>query len=421
MKARHRPAGDGDEQEGKEAAGEHRPRAVDEPADRRHFQIGPDDENADRQRGDRADLEEGRQIVARRQQQPHRQHRGDEAIGDQHEGQRLALEGEQRRQSLALRDIAPQREAGDQQHEADQRHLEDAAGAQIAAVDAHQYRDRQGREDGEGAPWAVGQRLDDNEAEHREQNDHDRENAEHSDEPGGFAHFGFDQIAERAAVAAGRDEQDQHVLHRAGEDDADHQPQRAGQIPHLRGENRADQRAGAGDGREMMTEQHIFVCRHIVEPVVAAMRRRRAIGVEPQQLARDKQSIKAIADQIDANRGGDQPQRVDAFPARDREREQREHRGGADGGPQQDGQNRAGGGERSGRHACAILMAVCSLAPAERLTGLWAGIEPRREKTQSPKRYSHARIASTRNRAGARRAGPSDDLSSPRRTKDATM
>ncbi len=293
VKARHRAAGDGDEQEGKQTAGEHRPRAVDEAADRRHFQIRPDDENADGQRGDRADLEEGREIVARRQQQPHRQHRGDEAIGDQHEGQRLALEGEQRRQSLALRDIAPQREAGDQQHEADQRHLEDTAGAQIAPIDTHENRDRQCRENGEGAPGTVGQRLDDDEAEHGEQNDHDRENAEHRDEPRDFAHLGFDEIAERAAVAARRNEQDEHVLHRAGEDDADHQPQRAGEITHLRGEHGSDQRAGAGDGREMMAEQHVFVGRHVIEPVVAAMRRRRAIGVEPQQLSRDEQTHKS--------------------------------------------------------------------------------------------------------------------------------
>ena len=40
-------------------------------------------DDADREQHDRADLHERRQVVARRQQHPHRQHRGDEAVADQ--------------------------------------------------------------------------------------------------------------------------------------------------------------------------------------------------------------------------------------------------------------------------------------------------------------------------------------------------
>ena len=43
---------------------------------------------------DRADLHEGRQVVARGQQHPHRQDGGDEAVGDQAEDERLGLERE---------------------------------------------------------------------------------------------------------------------------------------------------------------------------------------------------------------------------------------------------------------------------------------------------------------------------------------
>ena len=89
-------------------------------------------------------------------------------------------------------------------------------------------------------------------------------------EPGTGAELHLDHVAERPAVAAHRDEQDDEVLHRAGEHDAGEDPQRAGQVAHLRGEHGPDQRAGAGDGREVVAEQHVFVGRHVVQAVVVA-------------------------------------------------------------------------------------------------------------------------------------------------------
>ena len=50
-------------------------------------------------------------------------------------------------------------------------------------------------------------------------------------------------LAERLAVAPHRGEQDDEVLHRAAEHDADDDPDRAGQVAELRREHRADQRA----------------------------------------------------------------------------------------------------------------------------------------------------------------------------------
>ena len=89
-------------------------------------------------------------------------------------------------------------------------------------------------------------------------------------------HLGAHHVAERLAVAPGREEQHGHVLHRAGEHDAGEDPQRAGQIAHLRREHRADQRPGAGDRGEMMAEQHVAVGRNVIEAVVVAIGRRRA-------------------------------------------------------------------------------------------------------------------------------------------------
>ena len=66
-------------------------------------------------------------------------------------------------------------------------------------------------------------------------------------------------LAEGLAVAAHREEEHDHVLDGAGEDDADDDPERAGQVAHLRREHRADERAGAGDRGEVVAEEHAAV------------------------------------------------------------------------------------------------------------------------------------------------------------------
>src|SRR2546426_9021381 len=52
-----------------------------------------------------------------------------------------------------------------------------------------------------------------------------------------------------------RAKENDEVLHRAPQDHADHEPQRAGQEAELRGEHRTHQRAGAGNSREVVSEQ----------------------------------------------------------------------------------------------------------------------------------------------------------------------
>ena len=68
--------------------------------------------------------------------------------------------------------------------------------------------------------------------------------------PAAGPHLGANHLAERTAVATGGEEQHQHVLHRAGKDHAEQDPQRTGQVAHLRGQDWADQRTGAGDRGE---------------------------------------------------------------------------------------------------------------------------------------------------------------------------
>ena len=84
---------DRDEAEREDRAPEHRPGAVDEAGQRRHVDRRLDQQDARGQRQDRADLDEGRQVVARREQQPDRQRRGGIAVHD--DGDRQG-QGEQR-------------------------------------------------------------------------------------------------------------------------------------------------------------------------------------------------------------------------------------------------------------------------------------------------------------------------------------
>ena len=220
MEARHRAAGDGDEQEREQRAGEHRAGAVDEARRRRHRERRRDDVDAERQRDDGADLEEGAQVVARREHQPHRQARGDRAVEDQRPRElrcRCSVNSGAQRRTLRRRRGRRQIES-EQQHHAERRGFAHAPRADEAHVDAHQQRDRNRRRDGEQAPRA------------RRSAPSPRPGAStarmmimiastptSASEPGIGPELHLDHLAERLAVAAHRREQHDEVLHRAGD------------------------------------------------------------------------------------------------------------------------------------------------------------------------------------------------------------
>ena len=109
VEARDRAARDGDEQEREQAAGPDRTGAVDELGHRRHLHVRGHEGDAERQPDDGADLQEGRQVVARGEEQPDRQDRGDEAVADQHPAELRAREGEGRGPDRARRHRAAAR------------------------------------------------------------------------------------------------------------------------------------------------------------------------------------------------------------------------------------------------------------------------------------------------------------------------
>jgi hypothetical protein len=122
-------------------------------------------------------------------------------------------------------------------------------------------------------------------------------------------------LTEALAVAAHGEEQRHHVLHRAGEDDADDDPDRAGQVAHLGGQYRPDERPGSRDRREVVAEQDPPVRRLVVHVVVEPLGGRGPLVVDPQHLARDEARIEAVGDEVRPERGGDQPCRRDLLAA----------------------------------------------------------------------------------------------------------
>ena len=77
-------------------------------------------------------------------------------------------------------------------------------------------------------------------------------------------------------------EKNHHVMHRAAENAADKNPQRAGQVAELGGQHGAHKRPGGGDGRKVVAVQNVFVGFHIVMTIGKTHSRRRAVAIKTQ-------------------------------------------------------------------------------------------------------------------------------------------
>ena len=106
VEAGDRAAGDGDEDERVNLAGDDRPAAVDELRECRRVDRRRHHDRADDQRRDRAELHVRREVVARAEQHPHRQHRGDEAVRGDRVCDLRPGQGEERPE-VGARDPAP--------------------------------------------------------------------------------------------------------------------------------------------------------------------------------------------------------------------------------------------------------------------------------------------------------------------------
>jgi hypothetical protein len=82
----------------------------------------------------------------------------------------------------------------------------------------------------------------------------------------------------------------------------------------LRGKHGTDQGTCAGYRREMMAVKHVPICRHVIEAVIMTLCGCGARSVDAEGRVGDKQAIETIRDEIDANRGDNEPSGIDRFP-----------------------------------------------------------------------------------------------------------
>ena len=269
--------------------------------ERRELNVRVHHEHADDQNRDRAELHVGGEVIARLQQQPHRQHRSDESVDAHEDGDLVRREGE-RAGGAGLCHPVSGDHAGDQQN-----HAEDAgagdrdfSGVALEHPQAHDERDRDGHADGEHAPRTVRQRVDHHDAQSGQRHQQDEQHGDHRDQSGERADLGARDIGQRAAFVADGGDQHREVLHASGQHGADQQPEKSRRESELRGQRRADQRAGSGDGGEVVSEQHPARRRHVVVTVLKRVSGSGAAIVERQRLGGDERAVVTIREGVNA-------------------------------------------------------------------------------------------------------------------------
>ncbi len=269
------------------------------------------DEDRDREQRDDAELEEGREVIAWRKQQPHRKNSGQPAVDNDERSQWNGRVVEPAAQQGTVIDPAAGEYAEEHQGHAQYRSFDNPPRPPAAQVEADEDCDRDRREHRGRSPRAVLHRVDDHERQHRDENDHDQQRADQRGKASDGPELIARHLPEAAAVAPRRQEEDHHVLHATAQDRTDQDPQRTRQIAELRCQRRADQRSGTRDGREVMPERDPTVRRHEIAAVVEAFGRRCTRSVDGQDARSDPGSVEPVAEKIDAHGSGDDPQSVD--------------------------------------------------------------------------------------------------------------
>ena len=168
MEARERAAGDRDEDERNDGTAHDRAAAVDEVREGRHLEVRHHEGDANGEGADRADLEEGGEVVARQQQEPHGKNGGEEAVDRDEDAHRLAVDVEPAEVFGMGGDPRTGKDAEEEEHDADDRRADHVALAPDLHVEAHQNGDGNRRGDRVGRPERVVHGVDHGDREARE-------------------------------------------------------------------------------------------------------------------------------------------------------------------------------------------------------------------------------------------------------------
>ena len=235
-----------------------------------------------------------------------------------------------------LRHPLPAPERREHQHHADDRRFGDVPGPDRRHPDAHQERDRDGRGDREQSPGTVAQRVDDDQAEHGEEDDHDREDRDHRRRTGERADL---VLAPSGRATCRRGASTRQRITKSCTAPPKITPAIShivpGRKPNCAASVGTDQRPGAGDRREVMAVEHPPLRRHEVAPVVEPLGRRGPPPVETHHAIGDEPRVEAIRDDVGADARDDDPRRVDRLAARERDERKRDSPEDGDNDPDQ--------------------------------------------------------------------------------------
>jgi hypothetical protein len=135
--------------------------------------------------------------------------------------------GAQVKRGESAGDAATCDQGEEQQRHADDRGLSGMPWAPAPHPEAHEEGDRDGAGDRKQTPWAVPERIHDDQRKDGEEDDHDGEDRHHRGETGEGTDFFLGHLAQRLAIPAHRADQDDEVLDRPGEHHAEDDPNRA--------------------------------------------------------------------------------------------------------------------------------------------------------------------------------------------------
>ena len=276
----------------------------------RHLQGWVNNNDTQSQSGNRTDFQEGRQIVARSQQEPNRQYGSHETVNHNRPSQLNAVKVEPVTEG-AVGNIFTVNHGQHQQNKADDGNLADFARTDITGINTHKQGNRHSRCDGERTPRAVNQCFHNDQRQHRHDDDHNHQNTDGCNHAGDSTEFLFHDIAQRLTVTAHGDEQDHHILYGTGKHHAEDNPQSTGQITHLRCQYRTDQRTCAGNRGKVVAEQYAFMCGHIVQTVIVAFCRSQTVRIKLHHTIGNVKTVKTVGNAVYRNGGRNHPNRTD--------------------------------------------------------------------------------------------------------------
>ena len=284
--------------------------APEELGERRHADLRRYDDDADRQKHDRADLHIRGQIITGRQEQPDRKYGSKEAVHAEHDLHLFQIIREERSQRRIIAHIRARNDSGQNERHAEDRRFLDLAGADILRVNADDDSRRDRHADGEEAPRAVVQGIghDDRHARFR-----DDQQQQHDPQSRRACRVGYlipRDLGQRLALVADRRDEHDHIMHSARENRTEKQPQQPRHEAELRRDDRAYQRTRARDGREMMAEHDPLIRGHVVLPVFELISRRLLELIQREHLRGDPRTVQPVRQHENADSNDDQVQTI---------------------------------------------------------------------------------------------------------------